>query len=140
VAINGKVDPAALLIAIIPVAASPLLEAGAWDRLNTVVALVVLIVLWAFTLADKQRRQGMSGPECIAVSAVIGLISAIAVAFPIQALLAGTMSSDPPLPDGHGPSIGVIDFATWSSLVIGLTIAVVLAIALSTQVQASTDR
>jgi hypothetical protein len=47
VALNGKVDPAALLIAIIPVAASPLLEAGAWDRLNTVVALVVLIVLWA---------------------------------------------------------------------------------------------
>lgn len=88
-ALNGKVDPAALLIAIIPVAASPLLEAGAWDRLNTVVALVVLIVLWAFTLADKERRQGMSRPECIAVSAVIGLISAIAVAFPYPGIAGG---------------------------------------------------
>ena len=102
---KSKVDPAALLIAIVPVAAGPLLQEGAWHTLNSVIALVVLIVLWAFTLADEQRRQRMSGPECIAVSAVIGLISAIAFAFPIQWWRSGTTSSDFPPPRGDGPSL-----------------------------------
>lgn len=35
---NDNVDPAALLIAIIPVASSPLVETGAWDKLNTILA------------------------------------------------------------------------------------------------------
>jgi hypothetical protein len=136
---NSKIDPAALLIAIVPVAAGPLLEAGAWDRLNSVVALVVLIVLWAFTLADQQRRQRMSGPECIAVSAVIGLISAIVLAFPIQWLRSGTTSSDPPPPDGNGPSLSAIDFATWRGLQVGVAIFVVLAIVLWIQAKPSGD-
>jgi hypothetical protein len=120
---NDKVDPAALLIAIIPVAGSPLIEEGAWDKLNTVLAGVVLVVLWAYAVAGERRRQARSVAECVAVGAVIGLVAAVAVAFPTQALWAWTISSDePPM----GPSESAINLATWWSLAFGLTIAIVV--------------
>jgi hypothetical protein len=83
---SDNVDPAALLIAIIPFAGSPLIEEGSWHVLNTILALVVLVVLWAYTIAGRRRQQARSGPECLAIGLVIGMVSAIALAYPIQEL------------------------------------------------------
>jgi hypothetical protein len=89
-----QVDPAALMIAIITVAQTPLLEVGAWDILNTVVAVVAFTVVWAFAVAGERRRELKLNVERAAVSAVIGLVAAIILAFPIQAVRARTLSSE----------------------------------------------
>jgi hypothetical protein len=77
------VDPAALLIAVIVVAAGPLLETGPWDKLNTIVAVIVLVVVVAYSLTRPIRRS-MSMLERVAVSLVIGLICGVAVSWPVQ--------------------------------------------------------
>ena len=54
---SRKIDPAALLIAILVVAISPLTTVGPWDKMNTIVAGVVGIVLVAFTWPNKANLQ-----------------------------------------------------------------------------------
>jgi len=44
-----RVDPAALLIAVLTVGVDPLTTTGPWERVNTIVAAVVGVVLAAFT-------------------------------------------------------------------------------------------
>jgi hypothetical protein len=84
---EGKeVDPAALLVAVLTVVAGPLLTAGSWDKLNTVIAVVVLVIIIAYSLTPTSQK-AMSPPQQIAVSLVIGLIIAIAVAWPIQSII-----------------------------------------------------
>jgi len=118
---DDKVDPAALLVAIISAAATPLVTEGAWDRLNTLIAVVVLCVLWAYAVGGERRHQHRRRSERVALSAVIGLISATALAYPIQAVRALTWSSH------LAPDDPAIDFATWWGLGVGLIIAVLLA-------------
>jgi hypothetical protein len=84
---EGKeVDPAALLVAVLTVVAGPLLTVGPWDKLNTVIAVVVLVIIIAYSLTLTSQKM-MSLPQQIAVSLVIGLIATIAVAWPIQWIL-----------------------------------------------------
>jgi hypothetical protein len=79
-------DPAALLIAIIPVAASPLLTSGPWDKLDTVVAVVVLVIISAYSF-ERATQLSMTEPQRVSVALVAGLISSIACAWPIQCAL-----------------------------------------------------
>jgi hypothetical protein len=88
---HGKVDPAALLIAVLAVGISPLLSAGAWDAMNTVVAAVVGAVLIAFTWPRKKKFQNGSGeiPQLdewviFAQAVVYGLVIAIGSAWIVQ--------------------------------------------------------
>lgn len=116
------VDPAALLIAIIAVAISPLTTIGPWDRMNTVVALVVLIVLWAYTIGGHRRDSLGSFVECAAIGLVVGLIFAILMAWPIQFFWTGIGKSN------KDPRFVAADDSTWSGLLLGLVVAIVLTI------------
>ena len=81
---NDTVDPAALLLAVVTIAVTVLTNEGPWDPMNTVLALVILTVLWGYALARRERRRTVSTTEGVAVGVVIGLASAIALAFPLQ--------------------------------------------------------
>jgi hypothetical protein len=118
---TGKVDPAALLIAVVAVAGVTLTTAGPWDVMNTVVALVVLIVLWAHTIDGQSKRNDRERGESVAVGTVIGVVFAMFVAFPIQALKTDYFS--PP----KNLSRWDINFATWISLGAGPVVAILLA-------------
>ena len=117
-----EVDPAALLIAIIAVAVTPLTTSGPWDKLNTAVALIVLIVLWAYTIGSHRRDSLESFIEFYAISLVMGLIFAISIAWPIQFFWTWTGKTN------DEPDFVAADYSTWSGLALGLVIATVLAI------------
>lgn len=116
------VDPAALLIAIIAVAVTPLTQPGPWDKMNTAVALIVLIVLWAYTIGSHRRDPLESFVECSAIGLVMGLTFAISIAWPIQFFWTWTGKPN------DGPDFVAADYSTWSGLVLGLVIATGLAI------------
>ena len=116
------VDPAALLIAIIAVAVTPLITPGPWDKLNTAVALIVLIVLWAYTVGGHRRDSLESFVECSAIGLVMGLIFAISIAWPIQFFWTWTGKTN------DKPNFVAADYSTWSGLALGLVVATVLAI------------
>lgn len=83
---SNQVDPAALMIAVVVVAAGPLLTKGNWAYLSTVVASVVLVIVVAFSITPE-TRQSLKGPQLFAISLVIGLIFTVAVSWPIQLLV-----------------------------------------------------
>jgi hypothetical protein len=114
---NEDVDPAALLIAIVPFASTPLTEEGAWHWLNTILAGAVLTVLVAYTCVGARRRP-RPAPERVAIGTVIGLVAAIASAYPLQSLLAGNWNSDE-----IGKADPHIDQATVIGLLVGLVVA-----------------
>jgi hypothetical protein len=116
------VDPAALLIAIIAVAVTPLTQPGPWDKMNTAVALIVLIVLWAYTIGSHRRDPLESFVECSAIGLVMGLTFAISIAWPIQFFWTWTGKPN------DGPDFVAADYSTWSGLALGLVIATGLAI------------
>lgn len=99
---NDTVDPAALLLAVVTIAVTVLTNEGPWDPMNTVLALVILTVLWGYALARRERRRTVSTTEGVAVGVVIGLASAIALAFPLQWWLSGVATSAPAKEGGGG--------------------------------------
>jgi hypothetical protein len=74
-----KVDPAALLVAVLAVGVSPMMEDGAWGLTNSIVASVVLAVVLCFTLPRKSDEGDALPTKTIlfAQSVVIGFIFAI---------------------------------------------------------------
>ena len=91
---SRKIDPAALLIAILVVAISPLTTVGPWDKMNTIVAGVVGIVLVAFTWPNKANLQDESGQIPLrdnwiaaALAIAYGLIITIGSAWIVQLIL-----------------------------------------------------
>jgi hypothetical protein len=50
---SSKVDPAALLIAVLAVGVNPFFEAGLWDRNNLIIACIVLVVVLCFTFPRR---------------------------------------------------------------------------------------
>ncbi|GAA3403006.1 hypothetical protein ACKAE7_18110 [Pseudarthrobacter sp. NKDBFgelt] len=97
----GKVDPGALLIAVLVVAVTPWTEDGSWEPINTITACVVLFVLLAFAWPAQRVRWRI----LVAVGSVFALVSGAALAWPLQDIL----KLEP-------------DVASYSSLVLGLLI------------------
>jgi hypothetical protein len=90
-ALSGKIDPAALLIAVFTVAFAPLTTTGPWDPMNTVIAVVVGTVILAFTfprertLEDEQGNLADPGAwKTAAQATAYGLIIAIGIAWIVQ--------------------------------------------------------
>jgi hypothetical protein len=88
---HRKVDPAALLLAVIAVGINPLTSPGEWAPINTVVAGVVGAILLAFTWPRKASLQDEAGQTIkvdtwitVAQAIAYGLIVAIGAAWPIQ--------------------------------------------------------
>lgn len=84
-----KVDPAALLVAVFAVGAGPLLQSGLWTYVNTVTALVVLVVVLYFSWpAEEVRTQGSLGwTGNVAFATVYAFIIGIAAGWPMQRML-----------------------------------------------------
>jgi hypothetical protein len=132
---NEDVDPAALLIAIVSVAWPPLTTAGPWSPLNTVIAGVVLTVLLAYTCVGSRRRLPRQAAERAAIGMVIGLVAAIAIAYPLQTLFSGNLH-----PDQLADTDPTINQATWIGLLFGFPVAVVIFCLLGTGASVKTDK
>lgn len=133
---HRRIDPAALLIAVLTVGVDPLTTNGPWDRINTIVATVVGVVLAAYTWPRKAGPPGEAAQEpppdnwILAAQAIVyGLIIAIAVGWPMQEAL------QPPDCPEHSADVvlpacteldRVADDATYWALGIGALAAVML--------------
>lgn len=142
-----KVDPAALLFAIFTVAFSPLISKGPWDRLNTVIAVVVGAVLLAFTWPRKATLQDESGKITpvdpwitLAQAIAYGLVIAIGMAWIVQSIWLQFVS--PPL--GCNPETIetppfkctiIAGYATWVALGIGAVAGGVLFICMRRKIK-----
>ena len=84
---HKKVDPAALLVAVLAVGITPFTEAGPWHPLNTIIAAVVLVVVSAFTLTEAPRHSTKGFLPSSAIGLVIGLIIGVGSAWPAQLVM-----------------------------------------------------
>jgi hypothetical protein len=103
------------LIAVIAVGIDPILEDGPWHPLNSLVAFVVLVTLIAYAIMPLKNSSSRSREERASVGAVVGLIAAVVLAWPLQ-YLAGLVNG--------GVNSEVIDLATWASLGLGAIITI----------------
>jgi hypothetical protein len=87
---HRKVDPATLLLAVLAVAIAPLTTTGPWDKMDTIVAGVVGVVLVAFTwprTAMLEAGRGLPAHDrwtLAAQSTVYGFVFAVGVAWLVQ--------------------------------------------------------
>lgn len=80
---RSRVDPAALLVAVLAVGVNPLIEPGLWDKINLITAGLVGIVLACFAL-PRMPKQGEEPPNyaaAVAQSLVYAFIVAVGSAF-----------------------------------------------------------
>jgi hypothetical protein len=82
--VASKVDPAALLLAVLAAATTPLVTEGPWHWLNTVLAAVALVVLLSYWIAADARSSYLTFHRCLAAALPIGLIATVVVAWPLQ--------------------------------------------------------
>jgi hypothetical protein len=147
---SRKIDPAAMLIAILTVAISPLTTVGPWDKMNTIIAVVVGVVLLAFTWPSKAKLQDESGhiapvdkwvPAALAIT--YGLVITIGSAWIVQLIL------NPPdcpehaadqLPQACVNADDVAGRATNWALGIGLVAAIILFFILRNGINRLTDQ
>jgi hypothetical protein len=116
--VRKGVDPAALLVAVVVVAVGSLLGAGSWGVLDTVVAVTVLAIFFAYSptpptqLPDRRR-------ERFAVALAFILLCAVTLAWPIQLIIViwhlfgGGSEARADLASYFGVGIGVIVSALW---------------------------
>jgi hypothetical protein len=84
-----KVDPAALLLAVLAVSVPPLIAPGAWDPVSTVTALVIGAIVFCFTWPHPPQRYRSADRWMItAQSLVFGLLASVALAWPVQSIFA----------------------------------------------------
>jgi hypothetical protein len=83
---RNKVDPAALLLAVVGAAVTPLLTDGSWYAINTLIAGIALLVIASYSLGPGVPGSYSNNLQRWAVALVIGLITSVAVAWPVQEL------------------------------------------------------
>jgi len=134
--VNRRIDPAALLIAVLTVGVDPLTVNGPWEKINTIVATVVGVILAAYTWP---RRMGPESEDSYlppidnwvlaAHAMAYGLIIAIGVGWPVQEAMQPPDCPVHPadvLPAACTELDRIADNATWWALGIGALAAVVL--------------
>jgi hypothetical protein len=103
-----RVDPAALLVAVVAVGVGPLFESGEWSFINTAVAGLVLVIILCFVLPTRPTllklplRQRL--PLAIAQSFATGFVAAIGSAWLIQiwqGIPTGSCGTEPQLNQVH---------------------------------------
>jgi hypothetical protein len=110
---DRKVDPAALLIAVIAVGIDPLLDEGPWQQVNSLVALIVLVALWPYTVMPLRRNERSLPGEAIAIGTVVSLIGGVLLAWPLQ-LIVGRFNG--------GVSDTIVDWVSVLSMIISAAI------------------
>jgi membrane associated rhomboid family serine protease len=108
---HRRVDPAALLVAVLAVGFNPLMGEGEWGAFSMFPPLVVLVVLCAFTLTEEPRRSLQTRFLCVAVALVIGLIAGVALAGPAQEIFGG--NADWGSWGGQGGGLVVAAIVAW---------------------------
>ncbi len=101
---HSKVDPAALLVAVLTVGIAPLTTDGAWDPMNTLIALVVGLVVVGFTWPRMPLEEPPKLTTIGPLAVVYGFIFGIAAAWPIQSFFFTNLNSSN---------------ATWCALAVG---------------------
>lgn len=82
-----KVDPAALLLAVLTVSLPSITEPGAWSPLSTVTAVVIGVIVYCFTWPHApQRFKQVDRWVITAQSLVFGVITSVAVSWPVQSM------------------------------------------------------
>jgi len=74
---NRRIDPAALLIAVLTVGVDPLTTNGPWEKINTIVAAVVGVILAAYTWPRKVGAE----PEASVAPTDNWILAAQAIAY-----------------------------------------------------------
>jgi hypothetical protein len=124
-------DPAALLIAVVAASISPLLSSGLWTLLDTLFTVIVLVALASYSLSDSSLL-AMTAPQRFASWLVIGLISAISVAWPVQQLYElphwKAVHHTNQYPHSKGFDDNIADRATYFSLVIIFGVIIIAAL------------
>ena len=75
------VDPTALLIAVFVVVSGEVSSPGLWDLLDMIVALVVLVLILAYSLPAAFQQSRF---QRVALSLVVGFVFAVAISLPLQ--------------------------------------------------------
>jgi hypothetical protein len=134
--VNRRIDPAALLIAVLTVGVDPLTTNGPWEKINTIVATVVGVILAAYTWPrriESQSEASQLPPTdnwILAAQAIAyGLIIAIAAGWPVQEAMRPPDCPVHPadvLPAACTELDRIADDATWWALGVGALAAVIL--------------
>jgi hypothetical protein len=133
--VNRRIDPAALLIAVLTVGVDPLTINGPWEKINTIVAAVVGVILAAYTWprrigAEPEASVAPTDNWILAAQAIAyGLIIAIAAGWPVQEAMRPPDCPDHAatvLPAGCIRLEQVADDATWWALGVGGLAALIL--------------
>jgi hypothetical protein len=91
---RASVDPGALLIAVFAVGVGPLTESGPWGPINSGISVIVLAVVLCYLWPPK----GIARRHLLALCIVLGFITGIGLAWPMQQIIFGGQSS-PAAPD-----------------------------------------
>jgi hypothetical protein len=144
---HRKVDPAALLIAVVAVGIPPLLAPGEWGKLNTIVAGVVGAILVIFTWPRKDilldELDQKSKPDYwipIGQAIAYGLVIAIGAAWPIQQYWPHPPKCTDTLPKHCQTGDQLSELATYRAMWVGLVSATILSIAMIWRIKKLSDR
>lgn len=149
---HDRVDPAALLVAVLVVGIGPVLGDGPWDPVPSILGLIVGAILALLTWPRRVRGRAVASPHdlekrlLLAQSLVFGFILSTVVAWPVQSIIQGWRGR----PEGCGWLVpqnceeqtwgNVPLAATYVSLLVGLILAGVLYAVLVSITRGASDR
>jgi hypothetical protein len=102
-----KVDPAALLIAVIAVGVQALNEEGAWEPVNSGISLLVLVLVSCYLWPEPGTR----GRYIVGFSVGVAFILGIGLAWPAQGLLG--ISPDAATYVGFAAAVVLVGLGMW---------------------------
>lgn len=83
---HNRVDPAALLLAVLVVSVGPITAAGPWEPIDSGFAILVAVIVGCFTWPRKRDRE-FRRRHAVAHALTYGFIAVTACAWPIQAVM-----------------------------------------------------
>jgi multisubunit Na+/H+ antiporter MnhE subunit len=149
--VHDRVDPAALLVAVLVVGIGPVMGEGPWDPLPSILGLIVGAILVLLTWPRKVQGRVVASSHdlekrlLLAQSLVYGFIVSTVVAWPIQSIIQGSRGR----PEGCGWLVpqnckesawgNVPLAAAYLSLLVGLILAGVVYAVLVTITRGASD-
>lgn len=79
---KDRIDPAALLFAVVAAGFGPALEPGDWELMNTAVGLLVFIAALCFVSVN--RNEELRWQDRLAVVCTLSIVAGVALAWPAQ--------------------------------------------------------
>jgi len=139
---HPDVDPAAFLLAVLVVAVGPLTTSGSWDQMNTIVAVVVGVLVVAFSWPRRSHKvTEFDNWTCAALGVVYGLILTIAAAWPIQVIISAAQHTPcPAFSPGDCLDESVPAEASYWALLVGLIGALATSFVVKARTNALSDR